>query len=124
MLQLDFAETNRVAGSRSLNGVTQAGGVYNSTTGAPFITGSGSLEVVSSTPPQPVIAPVTVSGTNLVVSVPTVSGYNYVLQSTTNLTPTINWQNESTNAGTGGNLILNVPIEPGKPQKFLRFWVY
>jgi hypothetical protein len=51
-------------------------------------------------------------------------GANYVLQTATNLTPTINWQSESTNAGTGGNLILNVPIEPGKPQKFLRFWVY
>jgi hypothetical protein len=32
--------------------------------------------------------------------------------------------NESTNAGTGVNLILNVPIQPNKPQKFLRFWVY
>ena len=122
-LQLDFTETNRVA-SLILNGVSQAAGVYDSTTGAPYITGSGSLEVGSATPPQPVIAPVTVSGTNLVVSTPTVLGANYVLQSATNLTPTINWQSESTNAGTGGNLILNVPIEPGKPQKFLRFWVY
>ena len=64
------------------------------------------------------------TGTNLVVSVSTVSGANYVLQSTTNLTPTVNWVNESTNAGTGGALILDVPIEPNKPQKFLRFWVY
>ena len=90
----------------------------------PFIAGTGSLEVVSTTPPQPTLAPVTVSGTNLVVSVPTVSGFSYVLQSTTNLAPTIFWNSESTNAGTGGNLILNVPIEPGKLQKFLRFWVY
>lgn len=81
---------------------------------------NGVLSVV----PQPTIDPVTVSGTDLVVTTPTVSGFNYVLQSTTNLTPTIYWQNESTNAGTGGNLTLNVPIEPGKPQKFLRFWVY
>jgi hypothetical protein len=61
---------------------------------------------------------------NLVVTVPTISGFNYVLQSTTNLTPTIIWNDESTNAGTGVDLILNVPIEPGKPEKFLRFWVY
>jgi autotransporter-associated beta strand protein len=92
--------------------------------GLSFAFTNGVLTVLSAPAPQPTIAPVTVSGTNLVVSVPTVSGANYVLQSATNLTPTINWQNESTNAGTGGNLILNVPLEPAQPQKFLRFWVY
>ena len=75
-------------------------------------------------PPQPTISPVTISGTNLVVSATTVSGASYVLQSATNLTPTVIWNNESTNAGTGGTLTINVPIEPGKPQKFLRFWAY
>jgi autotransporter-associated beta strand protein len=120
VLQLDFAEINVVAGFVT-NGVSLSVGVYSAANVAPFIAGPGSLEVA---PPQPVIAPVTVSGTNLVVSTPTVSPYNYVLQSTTNLTPTIHWKNESTNPGTGGNLIFNVPIEPGKPQKFLRFWVY
>ena len=123
VLQLDFAETNQVA-HFSTNGVSLPVGVYSAANVAPFIAGSGSLLVGSATPPQPVIAPVTVSGTNLVVSTPTVLGANYVLQSATNLTPTIIWQNESTNAGSGGNLILNVPIEPGKPKKFLRFWVY
>jgi len=89
-------------------------------------TANSSIDLVVTSVPgsQPTIEPVTVSGTNLVVSVPTVTGVNYVLQSATNLTPTIFWVNESTNAGTGGNLILNVPIEPGKPQKFVRFWVY
>jgi autotransporter-associated beta strand protein len=120
VLQLDFAETNAVAGFIT-NGVSLPVGVYSAANVAPFIAGFGSLEVAA---PQPVIAPVTVSGTNLVVSVPTVSPFKYVLQSTTNLTPTIVWNDESTNAGTGGNLILNVPIEPGKPEKFLRFWVY
>lgn len=123
VLQLDFAETNQVA-HFSTNGVSLPVGVYSAANVAPFIAGTGSLEVGSATPPQPVIAPVTVSGTNLVVATPTVLGANYVLQSATNLTPTIIWHNESTNAGTGGNLILNVPIEPGKPHKFLRFWVY
>lgn len=89
-------------------------------------TANSSIDLVVTSVPgsQPTIAPVTVSGTNLVVSVPTVTGSNYVLQSATNLTPTVIWVNESTNLGTGGDLILNVPIEPDKPQKFLRFWVY
>jgi hypothetical protein len=64
------------------------------------------------------------TGTNLVLSVAAVSGFNYVLQSATNLTPPISWKNESTNAGTGGNLILNVPIVPNQPMQFLRFFVY
>ena len=124
VLQLDFTGTNTVAGLIT-NGVALASGVYNAGNVAPFIAGSGSLKVVSSAPPpQPTIAPVTVSGTNLVVSASTVSGANYVLQSATNLTPTINWSNESTNAGTGGNLMLNVPIEPSQPQKYLRLWAY
>ncbi|MCX6890204.1 MAG: autotransporter-associated beta strand repeat-containing protein [Verrucomicrobia bacterium] len=84
----------------------------------------GKLSVSSGAPPQPTIAPVTVAGTNLVVSVSTVSGGNYVLQSATNLTPPIDWVNESTNAGNGDTLTLNVPMDPDKPQKFLRFWVY
>lgn len=92
--------------------------------GPTFMFTNGVLTVLSAPALQPTIAPVTVSGTNLVVAVPTVPGAQYVLQSATNLTPAIHWQNESTNAGTGGDLILNVPIETGKPQKFLRFWVY
>jgi autotransporter-associated beta strand protein len=124
VLRLDFTATNTVAGFMT-NGVALAPGVYNTGNAAPFIAGSGSLKVVSTAPPpQPTIAPVTVSGTNLVVPVRTVSGANYVLQSATNLTPTINWKNESTNAGTGGNLILTVPIQPAQPMKFLRFWAY
>ena len=84
----------------------------------------GKLSVSSGAPPQPTIAPVTVAGTNLLVSVSTVSGGNYVLQSATNLTPPIDWVNESTNAGNGDTVTLNVPMDPDKPQKFLRFWVY
>jgi autotransporter-associated beta strand protein len=85
-------------------------------------TSSSSFTVVSI--PPPTIPPVTVSGNNLVVAVPTVVGGQYVLQSATNLTPAIYWRNEATNAGTGANVIFNVPIEAGKPQKFVRVWVY
>ena len=92
--------------------------------GANQLVSNGTLSVSSSAPPQPTIAPVTVVGTNLVVPVETISGYSYVLQSTTNLAPPSAWFNESTNAGTGSTLILNVPFDPNEPQKFLRFWVY
>jgi len=124
VLRLDFAGTNIVAGLIT-NSVALAPGVYSAGNASPFIAGTGSLKVAGITPPpQPTIGPVTVSGTNLVFSVATVSGANYVLQSATNLTPTINWSNESTNAGTGGALMLTVPIQPSPPQKYLRFWVY
>ena len=124
VLRLDFTGTNTVAGFIT-NGVALASGVYNTGNAAPFIAGSGSLKVAGTAPPPPpTIAPVTVSGTNLVVSVLTVSGANYVLQSATNLTPIINWQNESTNVGTGGNLIFNVPVNPSQTQRYLRVWVY
>jgi hypothetical protein len=83
----------------------------------------GTLKIIGGLP-RPTIAPVTVSGTNMVVSIPTVSGTNYVLQSATNLTPVIQWVDESTNVGTGGTLSLQIPIEQNKPRKFLRFWVY
>ncbi len=44
ILQLDFSVTNTV-GSLILGGVTNVPGVYDSTTGAPYITGTGSLKV-------------------------------------------------------------------------------
>ena len=61
VLQLDFAVTNTVAGL-VLNGVTQPAGVYNSTTGSPYVTGAGSLLVA---PP----ATVATNPTNLTFSV-------------------------------------------------------
>jgi hypothetical protein len=62
--------------------------------------------------------------TNLALSLPTVWGYYYVLQSATNLVAPVIWKNESTNAGTGGSLLLNVPVTPGKPHWFGRMLVY
>ncbi len=62
--------------------------------------------------------------TNLALSLPTVSGYHYVLQSATNLVAPVIWTSESTNTGTGASLLLNVPVTPGKPQKFVRVRVY
>jgi autotransporter-associated beta strand protein len=45
VLQLDFAVTNSVT-NLVLNGSVQVPGIYNSTTGSPYITGTGSLQVV------------------------------------------------------------------------------
>jgi autotransporter-associated beta strand protein len=44
VLKLSFSTTNKVA-ALVLNGVSQAAGIYNSTTGSPYITGSGALLV-------------------------------------------------------------------------------
>jgi autotransporter-associated beta strand protein len=46
VLRLDFAGENQVV-NLVLNGVTQGVGVYNSTTAAPYITGTGSLRVIT-----------------------------------------------------------------------------
>ena len=51
VLNLNFAETNSVA-ALVLNGTNQPPGVYDASTGAPFITGSGALLVVPNTPPM------------------------------------------------------------------------
>ena len=45
VLQLDFAVTNVVAGLVT-NGISAGPGVYNTTTSSPYITGTGSLQVV------------------------------------------------------------------------------
>ena len=50
VLNLNFAETNTVA-ALVLNGTNQPAGVYDATTGAPFITGTGVLLVAPSAPP-------------------------------------------------------------------------
>ena len=57
-LRLNFATTNRVT-ALVLNGVNKPVGVYNSTTGAPFITGTGSL----------LVQPMATNPTNITVSV-------------------------------------------------------
>jgi autotransporter-associated beta strand protein len=51
VLQLDFAETNVVAGL-IIDGVSLPTGVYNNANESPFITGSGSLEVVATAGPS------------------------------------------------------------------------
>ena len=50
VLELDFTGVTNTISSLVLNGVPQSAGVYDSTTGAPYITGAGSLLVVPYAP--------------------------------------------------------------------------
>lgn len=50
VLNLNFWETNTVA-ALVLNGTSQPTGIYDATSGAPFITGVGALRVFATTPP-------------------------------------------------------------------------
>jgi hypothetical protein len=98
---------------------------FSSITGSPgsglaFTFTNGVLSVIGAAPQPPLIAPVTLSGGSLSLQVPTISGYSYVLQSATNLLPPIVWLDETTNVGTGGTVLFNVPVITDAPQKFLR----
>ncbi len=70
MLQLDFTGVTNRVGALILNGVTQAPGVYDSTTGAPYITGSGSLLVAVTVATNPTNITTKVNGGNLELSWP------------------------------------------------------
>ena len=69
VLQLGFTVTNRVGGL-VLNGVTQPPGVYDSTTGSPYITGTGSLLVAALVNTAPTNIVSRVNGGNLELSWP------------------------------------------------------
>ena len=108
-LQLDFSGvTNRIA-ALVLNGVSQAAGVYDSTSGAPFITGTGALHVVVSAPPTMTF---TNTGGNLQI---TFTGGT--LQAQTNSLSTglgTNWVDYT------GSSPVTVPINPSNPSVFFR----
>jgi hypothetical protein len=75
-------------------------------------------------PPASSIITPSVVGTNLQLQIASQSGYNYIVQGTTNLAPPIVWSNLHTNAGTGGTINLSVPVSPSQPQRFFRVWAY
>jgi hypothetical protein len=64
------------------------------------------------------------TGKNLVLRVATVTGYNYVLESATNLAPPIVWSAITTNAGNGGTVINMAPISSAQRQMFFRYLVH
>ncbi len=64
VLNLNFTDTNTVA-ALVLNGVSQPAGIYDATTGTPYIAGSGALKVVPSAAPT---LNFTSSGSNLQIT--------------------------------------------------------
>jgi autotransporter-associated beta strand protein len=69
----------------------------------------------------PTIAPPSISGTNLILQVSSQSGFNYILEATSQLAPTA-WVGIQTNAG-GGVLTFTVPVTAVSPQQFFRILV-
>ena len=69
VLQLDFAVTNTVA-ALVLNSVSQPAGVYDSISGAPYLTGMGSLLVSSGIATNPTNIVASVAGNQLTLSWP------------------------------------------------------
>jgi len=72
---------------------------------------------------SPQIAVTLLGGTNLMLGFDTQLGVNYVLQSATNLQPTVVWANVKTNLGNGSPQSFQVPVSP-QPQEFFRAMAY
>jgi len=118
VLQLDPLVTNQIAGL-TINGVSKSSGVYSHATDPTYLTGSGSLLVVSGTtgPTGPANLTNSVSGGVLSLSWP--SGQGWKLQMQTN----------SLSVGLGTNWVYvtdgsttstNITINPAKPTVFYR----
>jgi autotransporter-associated beta strand protein len=114
-LQLDFMETNQVAGL-VLNGVSQPAGVYNNSSTPTYILGSGSLQVGSATP-NPATLTNSVSGGVLNLFWP--AGQGWKLQAQTNLLTTglsTNWAPIT----DGSVSSTNITIDSTQPAVFYR----
>lgn len=117
MLQLDFVGTNKVS-ALVLGGVSQAAGVYSSSTSPTFLAGPGALQV------QPVVVTPTnitavISGNSLNLSWPG-SHLGWVLQAQTNSLNTgltANWVDV---AGSGASTQAVININPANPTAFFR----
>ncbi|MEI7535208.1 MAG: autotransporter-associated beta strand repeat-containing protein, partial [Verrucomicrobiae bacterium] len=118
VLQLDPTGTNQIAGL-TINGVSKTSGVYSAATDPTYLTGLGSLLVVSGTtgPTGPAHLTNSVSGGVLSLSWP--SGQGWKLQMQTN----------SLSVGLGTNWVYvtdgsttstNITINPAKPTVFYR----
>jgi len=118
ILQLDFPTTNQIA-ALVLNGVSQAAGVYNSTTSSSFIAGSGSLLVVPPVNTMPTNIIATVSGSTLTLSWPADHTGWWLQAQTNSLSSGIgtNWVNMPNTSGTNS---YSVTIDPTAPTVFYR----
>jgi Passenger-associated-transport-repeat len=117
VLNLEFSTTNVVAGFIT-NGVSVANGIYNSVNAAPFITGTGSLQVGTLGPDlsqNHLTNSVTGGGTTLSLS----WSPGWKLQAQTNSLSTglgTNWVYITDGTANSTNL----PIVPGNPSVFYR----
>jgi autotransporter-associated beta strand protein len=82
---------------------------------------SGRISVVNPLPPAPTIDPVYLDGGNIVISAPTVSGAEYVLETTPGLEPPVTWTPVITNSGNGGTITNLIPVNTATPQSFYRY---
>jgi len=82
---------------------------------------SGTVSVVNPLPPAPVIDTVHLDGGNIVVATPTVSGAEYVLETTPGLEPPVTWTPVITNTGTGGTITNLIPVNTATPKRFYRY---
>jgi len=117
ILQLDFVETNQVAGL-VLNGVSQPAGVYNSTTSPTFLAGGGSLKV-QSIASNPTNITAVVSGNQYNLSWP-VSHTGWRLQAQTNSLNVGLSSNWATVGGSTATNQISVPINPANGSVFFR----
>ncbi len=80
--------------------------------------------ITAAVAPQPTIQPVYGDGGgNLVLRTATTVGWNYVLESASNLTPPITWTPVTTNAGTGGTITNLIPVSLSNSRAFFRYHV-
>ena len=118
VLQLDFTETNTVAGL-VLNGVNQTPGVYSAATSAPYLAGVGSLRVAVSVNPNPTNLTATVSGSTLTLSWPA-DHTGWRLQVQTNSLSTGLSGNWSDVPGSTAVNTVNTTINPANGAVFYR----
>ena len=119
VLQLDFSVTNAIT-NLVLNGASQAPGIYNSTTGSPYFTGVGSLQVVVpvtiATNPTNITFSIT-GGNTLNLSWPA-DHLGWLVQSNSvNLAVPADWYDIS-NTATGTSY--SITINPAKTNVFYR----
>lgn len=117
ILQMDFVETNQVAGL-VLNGVSQPAGVYSSTTSPTFLAGSGSL-LVQSVATNPTNITALVSGNQYNLSWPA-SHTGWRLQAQTNNLNVGLSSNWATVPGSTTTNQISVPINPANGSVFFR----
>jgi autotransporter-associated beta strand protein len=121
VLQLDFAETNTVAGLVT-NGISAAPGVYSAATSSPYITGSGSLLVTIPVTTNPTNITASVSGGNLNLSWPADHIGWRLLEQTNNLASGISADTNDwgTVSGSASTNQVTIAIDPAKPAEFFR----